>query len=90
MHHELKIARAYFEAVISGIKPFEIRKNDRGYQTGDTVTLREWDDALQNYTNREYSATIGYVSAYEQQPGYVVFSLLPTKQHVIVRVEHAN
>jgi hypothetical protein len=84
MHHELKILPAYFEAVIDGRKTFEIRKDDRGFQSGDTVTLREYDPEYKGYyrhdddkyTGRTHSATIGYVSAYEQQRGYVVFSLL--------------
>lgn len=88
MHHELKIQPPYFEAVISGKKTFEVRKNDRGFQAGDTVTLREYDDGYkgyyrsedQMYTGRKYKATIGYVTAYEQQPGYVVFSLIQDKQ----------
>lgn len=44
MHHELKIEPPYFQAVIDGRKTFEIRKNDRGYNAGDTVLLREYDD----------------------------------------------
>jgi len=31
MVHELKIAPIYFEAVISGKKAFEVRKDDRNY-----------------------------------------------------------
>jgi hypothetical protein len=85
MHHELKILPAYFEAVIDGWKTFEIRKDDRGFQPGDAVTLREYDPEYtgdyqhddDKYTGRTHSATIGYVSTYEQQRGYVVFSLLP-------------
>jgi hypothetical protein len=89
MHHELKIAPPYFQAVIDGKKTFEIRKNDRGYNAGDTVPPREWDGAEkghhlshdERYTRRTHSATIGYVTAYEQQPGYVVFSLLADNQN---------
>lgn len=85
MHHEIKILPPYFEAVIDGRKSFEIRKDDRGYQAGDTVTLREYDPEYkgyyraeeQKYTGREHSAAIGYVTAHEQQDGYVVFSLVP-------------
>lgn len=88
MHHDLKILPPYFQAVLDGRKTFEIRKDDRGYQAGDTVMLHEYDPEFrgsykteeQKYTGRHYSATIGYVTAYEQQPGYVVFSLLAKKK----------
>jgi hypothetical protein len=76
MHHDLKIFPGYFESVISGRKTFEIRNDDRTYAVGDTVTLFEHRE-VGGYTGRTYNATIGYVTAYKQQPGYVVFSLLP-------------
>lgn len=40
-HHDLKLKRLYFEDKLAGLKPWEIRKNDRDYQVGDTVTFRE-------------------------------------------------
>ena len=43
MHHELKIWPSFYEEVKSGRKPFDIRRNDRGFQKGDTITFREWD-----------------------------------------------
>ena len=33
--HTLKICKKYADAVMSGAKTFEIRKNDRGYKVGD-------------------------------------------------------
>lgn len=41
--HELKIWPQYFCRVADGTKTFEVRKNDRGFQPGDAVWLREWD-----------------------------------------------
>lgn len=43
MNHELKIDPAYFKAVASGAKAFEIRKADRPFEVDDTLTLREYD-----------------------------------------------
>lgn len=76
MHHNLKILPEYFNIAVSGRKTFEIRKNDRGFKSWDTVTLQEYDPESETYSGREFSAQIGYVTAYEQQPGYVVFSLI--------------
>lgn len=42
MTHHLKIKPEYFQAVIDGKKPFEIRYNDRNFQTGDKVILEEY------------------------------------------------
>lgn len=42
-HHELKTSPGYFEQIWQGLKTFEIRYDDRGYQRGDTVELREFD-----------------------------------------------
>jgi len=43
--HELKIWPDYFEPVADGRKPFELRKDDRGYEVGDVLVLRAWDGA---------------------------------------------
>lgn len=39
--HILKCRMPYFEEVASGRKKFEARKNDRGFQVGDVLHLRE-------------------------------------------------
>lgn len=41
--HVLKTTAAYFEAVWSGEKTFDVRYDDRGYQRGHQVRLREFD-----------------------------------------------
>lgn len=43
MTHELKTYPKYFQETIEGNKPFEIRKNDRNFQVGDVLILKEWD-----------------------------------------------
>lgn len=39
--HVLKTVEPYFTAVKLGIKTFEARRNDRAYQAGDTLILRD-------------------------------------------------
>lgn len=53
--HELKISPKYFEDVKAKKKRFELRKDDRNYEVGDLITLREWDN--EKYTSR----TIPYI-----------------------------
>lgn len=43
MTHHLKTMPEYFQAVIEGRKPFEVRKNDRGFKVGDRVILEEFE-----------------------------------------------
>lgn len=43
MIHDLKTDPVYFQRLVDGTKTFEVRKDDRGYQSGDTLVLREWD-----------------------------------------------
>lgn len=89
MKHELKIWPQYFSAVESGLKTFEVRKNDRGFQAGDSVQLREWNPEIdeydndpfggsmntpKGYTGRRVEFTIGYVLPIDAER--VVFSLL--------------
>lgn len=57
--HELKIYPKYFDAVLNGNKQFEIRKNDRNFQVGDNIFLREWDNI--KYSGRTIFAEITYV-----------------------------
>lgn len=42
--HELKTIDRYFEAVERGEKTFEVRRNDRAFQTGDILKLVKVDD----------------------------------------------
>ncbi len=49
--HELKILPEYFKEVLLGNKNFEIRKNDRNFQVGDYVELREYDPTKYFYRN---------------------------------------
>lgn len=45
MIHELKLRREFFDYVRFGVKKFEIRKDDRGFNVGDTLVLKEIDEA---------------------------------------------
>ncbi|MGH1867198.1 ASCH/PUA domain-containing protein [Enterococcus durans] len=86
MTHELKILPEYFEAVTSGRKQFEIRKNDRDFKVGDQLILREWGEQYNffewptlvtwcDYTGNSYKTEITYITDYAQQPGYVVLGI---------------
>jgi hypothetical protein len=61
MQHELKTWPEYFWAVVKREKTFEIRVNDRDYQTGDTLILREYDPIMQSYTGNGAIADVTYI-----------------------------
>ncbi|RDL15932.1 DUF3850 domain-containing protein [Serratia fonticola] len=41
--HSLKIEPVFFASVSLGVKKAELRKNDRNFQCGDFLLLREWE-----------------------------------------------
>ena len=57
--HELKLAAMYFKDVATGKKSFELRKNDRGFKTGDALRLNEYADGKE--TGRYIEADIVYM-----------------------------
>lgn len=61
MTHALKTWPAYYKYVEDGSKPFEVRKMDRPFKTGDTVILQEYDPVNGGYTGKEKTFKIGYV-----------------------------
>jgi len=71
--HELKCWSEFFHPVASGIKPFEVRLNDRDFQPGDTLRLMEYVPE-HGYTGDE--CTVDVVSVWANlpgvQPGHVV------------------
>jgi Domain of unknown function (DUF3850) len=89
--HELKTWPEFFARLVSGEKTFDVRKDDRGYQAGDVLVLREYDPGKghecddpncfdNRYSGRSLSFRVGFV--FKQGfgvdlGGYVVLSLLP-------------
>ena len=61
MVHELKTWKEYFQMVVRGDKPFELRKNDRNFIGNDELLLREFDNETKEYTGRILHRRITYV-----------------------------
>lgn len=83
--HILKIWPEFYDLL--NVKHFEVRKNDRHFQKGDTVTLREWNRTGQHFVSlsdhtfptlwKERTFQITYVlSDFEGiVPGYCILGL---------------
>lgn len=80
--HILKTERRYFEAIVSGAKTFEIRRNDRGFAVGDGLHLSEVDPQLAHvhelyYTGRTLDVEVTYLADDPRfvLPGFVVLGI---------------
>jgi hypothetical protein len=76
--HELKVWPQFFDALLSGEKTFEARRNDRDFRVGDSLLLREWSE-LNGYSGRELTRQISYVlvgqGLFGVEQGYAVLAL---------------
>ena len=61
--HELKLWPPCFAAVNAGTKPFDVRENDRHFQVGDLLLLREFDPDTADYTGHTLTRWVSYVLA---------------------------
>lgn len=82
--HELKCWPCYFEDVLSGLKTFEVRKDDRGFYVDDILRLREFDIGTGTYTGRECLNKVIYLmrGGCAETPsfdGYVIMSIVEVK-----------
>lgn len=77
--HKLKTLPRYFEVAWRGVKPWEVRKNDRNFQERDLIYLCEYSDA-QGFTGRYIYGMITYIFEghreidFGLQDEYVIFT----------------
>ena len=60
--HSLKSWSSGFQSLISGDKRHEFRRNDRDFELGDHVHLREFDPEIKGYTGFIIYAVITAIS----------------------------
>ena len=80
MEHELKIKQCFLIHLLEDKKHFEIRKNDRDFQVGDTISFIPLeDDSYDVY--KEYSAPLPHAkiiyvhTGLGMQDGYAALDL---------------
>ena len=78
MLHELKLNERFCDAVYEGRKTFEVRNNDRAFQTGDLVKfIPVWDNGHEKshpVKNKTYEITY-ILSGWHIEQDYVVFAI---------------
>ena len=82
MIHELKILPEWYETLLSGVKTFEVRKDDSEpkFQPRDELFLREFDGI--KYTGRTITATVTLVLRNEYcKEGYCIMSVVVTNSY---------
>jgi hypothetical protein len=89
MEHELKTDPAMFLDSYCGAKTFELRYDDRGYQVGDTLRLRETRHSAAamaageplEYTGNEIRQLVTYIlrgPVFGLPPKWVIMSVEPS------------
>jgi len=76
--HSLKTWPGFFRAVALGLKTFEVRKDDRGFEVGDHLSLEEWDPNTATPTGDTVLRRVTYKLAGGQfgiEAGYCVLGL---------------
>ena len=46
VEHKLKCWPQYFDAIERGDKPFDVRRDDRGFQKGDVIVLQRFSSEM--------------------------------------------
>lgn len=75
--HELKIHPKYFKDIWKGDKTFELRKNDRGFEVGDTLILNAYEDG--EYTGDTIEKQVSYIldgGQYGLDKDYVILGIV--------------
>jgi ParB family chromosome partitioning protein len=78
--HQLKIREDYARAHLSGVKPWELRKNDRNFKIGDKIDFSAIDD--QGFIVMTYSRTITFIfkgGQYGLNENYAILTLTDGK-----------
>jgi len=84
--HKLKCWPKYFRDIITGLKTFELRRNDRGFKVGDYLDLQEWDPKTEQYTGQSCRVEVTYcLELSDLNLGYVVMSIVI--RHIPPKVE---
>lgn len=83
--HELKVYPHFWPRLLSGEKPFEVRRNDRNFKVGELCRFREFDPKSGARSVKWLDKRISYILQHEDmpvglKPGYVVLGLAEVEE----------
>jgi len=94
--HKLKTWPQFFDAVACGVKCFELRKDDRGFEVGDVLLLQEFDPykGEGSYSGREVSRLVLYkldaASFSGIEKGYCILGLGVLPQYAVEEIYNSK
>lgn len=76
--HNLKSWPENFGALMFGMKPFDVRVNDRDFKTGDFLNFEEWSPETERYTGRRLTRSVSYIMkpAFGMPPDLIIMALI--------------
>ncbi len=74
-NHKLKLNAEFYDDVKSGRKPFEVRLNDRGYQCGDMIQFRKFENGCESAFDTFHKRITYVLSGWGIENNYVVLGL---------------
>ena len=87
--HHIKLKEQFCDAVLSGEKPFEIRRNDRCYQKGDHIRFVP----IKNFSVEEFSSTIPFdhpIKDKEYEITYVFSGWVISQDYVVLGIKEVQ
>ena len=85
--HTLKCWPEFFDEIAAGRKRHDLRRSDdRSFEVGDIMRLKEFDPISQTFTGREQLVEITYITSAERKcalsdqalnPSYCILSISP-------------
>jgi hypothetical protein len=89
--HHLKTVQPHFSEVWFGRKTFEMRStNDRTFQVGDTLLLKEWKKEEAVFTGKGIEAKITHVlegPVFGLEAGYAILSFNPNELAIHMKLK---
>jgi hypothetical protein len=75
--HQVKSWPEFFEPIALGVKTFDLRKDDRGYQVGENIQFEEFRHLTGEHTGKVVTRRIAYILRNFDglMPGYVILGI---------------